>query len=139
MGRRETADRQGRIELELMEERAAALRRISQTLESLIDELTRLRAHIGEVPAFAQSAAARPRRAGPLWWTGETALLGVGSHCDPTGAGGHWSNPSPDVTRYRELRRRAVRYRWYLEVQREALGLHPDHRLDEFYSIPPPL
>ena len=71
--------RQGRIELELMEERAAALLRIGQTLESLIDELTQLRAHIGEV---------------------------------------HWSNPSPDVTRYRELRRRAVRYRWYLVVPR---------------------
>jgi hypothetical protein len=97
MGRRETAERQGRIELELMEERAAALRRISQTLESLIGELTELRARIGDV---------------------------------------HWSNPSADVARYRELRRRAVRYRWYLEVQREALGLHPDHRLDEFYRIP---
>ena len=97
MGRRETAERQGRIELELMEERAAALRRISQTLESLIGELTELRARIGDV---------------------------------------HWSNRSADVARYRELRRRAVRYRWYLEVQREALGLHPDHRLDEFYRIP---
>ena len=100
MGRRETAEGQGRIELELMEERAAALRRISQTLESLIEELSQLRVRIGDV---------------------------------------HWSNPSPDVAHYRELRRRAVRYRWYLEVQREALGLHPSHRLDEFYSIPAPL
>lgn len=100
MGRRETAESQGRIELELMEERAAALRRISQTLEALIEELQQLRARIGEV---------------------------------------HWSNPSADVTHYREVRRRAVRYRWYLEVQREALGLHPDHRLDEFYKIPAPL
>ncbi len=100
MGRRETAEGQGRIELELMEERAAALRRISQTLESLIEELSQLRARIGDV---------------------------------------HWSNPSPDVAHYRELRRRAVRYRWYLEVQREALGLHPNHGLDEFYSIPAPL
>jgi hypothetical protein len=101
MSRRETADRQGRIDLELMEERAAALRRISRTLESLLDELQALRARIGEV--------------------------------------GHWSNPSPDVAEYREVRRRAVRYRWYLEVQREAMGLHPDHRLDEFYPIPDPL
>ena len=100
MGRRETAECQGRIELELMEERAAALRRISQTLESLIEELSQLRPRIGD---------------------------------------GHWSNRSPDVAYYRELRRRAVRYRWYLEVQREALGLHPNHRLDEFYSIPAPL
>ena len=100
MGRRETAERQGRIELELMEERAAALRRISQTLESLIEQLQGLRAQLGDV---------------------------------------HWANRSPELTEYRELRRRAVRYRWSLEVQREALGLHPDHRLDEFYRIPDPL
>ena len=100
MGRQETAERQGRIELELMEERASALRRISQTLESLIEELRQLRGQVGDV---------------------------------------HWSDPSPELARYRELRRRAVRYRWYLEVQRESLGLHPDHRLDEFYSIPAPL
>jgi hypothetical protein len=100
MGRRETAACQGRIELELMEERAAALRRISQTLESLIAQLQDMRARICEV---------------------------------------HWSSRSPDVAQYRELRRRAVRYRWYLEVQREALGLHPHHRLDEFYPLPGPL
>ena len=100
MGRRETAERQGRIELELMEERAAALRRISGTLESLLEQLQALRARIGDV---------------------------------------HWSHRTPEVTEYRELRRRAVKYRWYLEVQRESLGLHPDHRLDEFYPIPEPL
>jgi hypothetical protein len=100
VGRRETAERQGRIELELMEERAAALRRISETLESLIEQLQALRGRIGDV---------------------------------------HWSSPAPEVTEYREVRRRAVRYRWYLEVQREALGLHPDHRLDEFYRIPDPI
>jgi len=97
MGMRDVAERQGRIELELMEERAAALRRISETLDSLIEQLKALRVRIGDV---------------------------------------HWSNRSPDVAEYRELRRRAVRYRWYLEVQREAIGLHPDHRLDEFYRIP---
>jgi hypothetical protein len=100
MGRRETAERQGRIELELMEERAAALRRISQTLETLIEQLNALQERIGAV---------------------------------------HWSSRTPEVAEYRELRRRAVRYRWYLEVQREALGLHPDHRLDEFYRIPDPI
>jgi hypothetical protein len=40
---------------------------------------------------------------------------------------------------YAELRRQALRYRWYLEVQREALGLYQHHRLDEFYAIPEPL
>jgi len=100
VGRKETAERQGRLELELTEERAAALRRISQTLESLIEQLHALRARIGDV---------------------------------------HWSDSRPEVAQYRALRRTAVRYRWYLEVQREALGLHPDHRLDEFYPIPRPL
>jgi hypothetical protein len=33
----------------------------------------------------------------------------------------------------------AVTYRWYLEVQREALGLRQHHRLDEFYPIPAPI
>ena len=100
MGMRDVAERQGRIELELMEERAAALRRISETLESLIEQLQALRARVGDV---------------------------------------HWSNPSPEVAEYRELRRRAVKYRWYLEVQRESIGLHPDHRLNEFYRIPEPI
>ena len=100
MGRRETAERYGRLELELQEERAAALRRISGTLESLINQLTELRTQIGTV---------------------------------------HWSDRSPKLAQYRELRRRAVKYRWYLEVQREALGLHPTHRLNEFYPIPDPI
>jgi hypothetical protein len=97
VGGNSTRDRYGRLELELQEERAAALRRISETLESLIDQLAALRASIGAA---------------------------------------HWSDPSPELAHYRRLRRRAVEYRWYLEVQREALGLHPSHRIDEFYRIP---
>ena len=42
-----------------------------------------------------------------------------------------------EMIRYRELRGQALQYRWYLEVQREALGLRHHHRLDEFYCIPP--
>ena len=38
---------------------------------------------------------------------------------------------------YRELHREAVKYRWYLEVQRESIGLRNHQRLDEFYRIPP--
>jgi hypothetical protein len=41
------------------------------------------------------------------------------------------------VAAYRELHRQAVKYRWYLEVQREAIGLRQHQRLDEFYRIPP--
>jgi hypothetical protein len=42
-----------------------------------------------------------------------------------------------DVAAYRELHREAVKYRWYLEVQREAIGLRQHTLLDEFYRIPP--
>jgi hypothetical protein len=38
---------------------------------------------------------------------------------------------------YRDLRAEAVKYRWYLEVQREAIGLRSHQGLDEFYRIPP--
>lgn len=38
---------------------------------------------------------------------------------------------------HRDLHQRASRYRWYLEVQRESLGLRHHHRLDEFYKVPP--
>jgi hypothetical protein len=30
-----------------------------------------------------------------------------------------------------------MKYRWYLEVQREAIGLRQHQHLDEFYPIPP--
>jgi hypothetical protein len=38
---------------------------------------------------------------------------------------------------YRELHKEAVKYRWYLEVQREAIGLRHHQHLDEFYRVPP--
>src|SRR5262245_55886892 len=41
-----------------------------------------------------------------------------------------------DMTAYRELHERARKYRWYLEVQREALGLRHHRVLDEIYVIP---
>lgn len=40
---------------------------------------------------------------------------------------------------YAALRRRAVLYRWYLEVQREAVGLFRHDDLDRFYPLPPAL
>jgi hypothetical protein len=42
-----------------------------------------------------------------------------------------------DVAAYRELHREALKYRWYLEVQREAIGLRQHHHIDEFYRVPP--
>lgn len=44
-----------------------------------------------------------------------------------------------ETNRYRDLRERAKKYRWYLEVQREALGIRHHGILDEMYRIPGPL
>jgi hypothetical protein len=41
-----------------------------------------------------------------------------------------------EVAAWRDLRARAVKYRWYLEVQREALGMCRHDVLDEFYEVP---
>jgi hypothetical protein len=94
---RHLADAHAQVLRDLNEERAAALMRISRTLESLIAQLNATRSTV--------VAAAGP--------DGEREL-----------------------TAWRELRARAVRYRWYLEVQREALGLRHHHYIDEFYPIP---
>jgi hypothetical protein len=100
--RRKTAEQFDRLTRELTEERAAALLRISRTLESLIEQLLATRARI-EVLRESES---------------ERALA---------------------LASYEDLRRQAVKYRWYLEVQREALGLHQHHWVDEVYRIPDPM
>ena len=82
---------------ELNEERAAALSRISRTLESLIAQLHQARERVFAAPAEERDTAARA---------------------------------------FRELRARALEYRWYLEVQREAIGMRHHHNLDDFYRIP---
>ena len=38
-----------------------------------------------------------------------------------------------------DTRARAIRWRWYLEVQRESVGLRRHERLDEMYRVPQPL
>ena len=40
---------------------------------------------------------------------------------------------------YRELRDRALRQRWYLDVQREVVGLRPHELVDRFYKVPGPI
>src|SRR5688500_18855441 len=100
VARRGTAEKHDQLRRELNEERAAALLRISRTLESLIAQLRTSRERI--------------------------------AHAYPT------ERPR-EIAAYRALRQDALRYRWYLEVQREALGFGSHHRLDEFYPIPAPL
>jgi len=41
-----------------------------------------------------------------------------------------------EVATWRDVRARAIKYRWYLEVQREALGMRQHDVLDEFYRVP---
>jgi len=43
---------------------------------------------------------------------------------------------SADANEFERLRARAIQYRWYLEVQREALGLRHHRILDELFEIP---
>jgi hypothetical protein len=97
---RNTAERHDQLLRELNEERAAALTRISRTLESLIGQLVAARERLGRAVG-----------------EGRTAQLAA----------------------YRELRRQAHTYRWYLEVQREALGFRQHRLLDDFYVIPGPI
>jgi hypothetical protein len=97
MASREAAENYDRLIRDFNEERAAALRRIAGTLESLVEQLHGIRDRIEGL-----SGAARAH----------------------------------ELDAYRAVRRRALRYRWYLEVQREAVGLRNHQRLEEFYAVP---
>jgi hypothetical protein len=44
-----------------------------------------------------------------------------------------------EVAHYRQVRAKAARYRWYLDVQRDALGLRHHSLVDEHYSVPGPI
>ena len=48
----------------------------------------------------------------------------------------HPSARDRDLRIYRELHERARKYRWYLEVQREALGMRQHRIIDELFVIP---
>lgn len=43
------------------------------------------------------------------------------------------------LSEYADTRKRALELRWYLEVQREAMGLRRHTDLDHFFPIPGPL
>jgi len=97
MVRRPPSEGHKQLLRELNEERAAALQRISTTLESLIHQLC--------------DSRERVRRAtGP--------------------------DREREIATWRDLRARAMKHRWYLEVQREALGMRRHDVLDEFYRVP---
>jgi len=97
---REVSERHDALLRQLNEERAAALTRISRTLESIIEQLRAIRVRAGAESTGVSSA---------------------------------------EADEYERLRARATQYRWYLEVQREALGLRQHGFLDRFYQVPGPL
>jgi hypothetical protein len=43
------------------------------------------------------------------------------------------------IAEYSTVRKRALELRWYLEVQREAMGLRRHTDLEQFFPIPGPL
>lgn len=90
----------GKLEEELLREKAAVLARIAGTLEELLTRLSVMRAGLGDL-------------------AGEERARQIGT--------------------YAALRAQSELYRWYLEVQREALGLRRHHVLDELDPIPEPI
>lgn len=64
----------------------------------------------------------------------EAGLLAARLQKEPPGA-----DREMLLTRYREARSRAEENRYYLIVQREALGLLDHQIVDEIYPMPPPL
>jgi len=97
---REVSERHDAVLRQLNEERAAALARISRTLESTLEQLQAIRVRVERESSTASAA---------------------------------------DAAEYKRVRARALQYRWYLEVQREALGLRYHGFLDCFYAVPGPL
>jgi hypothetical protein len=95
-----TSEGFARIERELQQERALALRRIAETFEGLLGELR-------DLEARARTAAGEQRRA-----------------------------LAADHARVRE---RAILYRWYLIVQREAVGFVRHEDVDRRHPVPGPL
>jgi hypothetical protein len=49
------------------------------------------------------------------------------------------SDRATELANYRQLRREAMKYRWYLDVQRESIGLRYHESLDRYYAVPGPI
>jgi hypothetical protein len=82
----------------------------------------------------AEKAAALSRIAGTL-----EALLADLRRLAGAAAGAAPDDRRRHLARHRRVRDQAVLYRWYLEVQREAVGLTCHESLDEMYPLPDPL
>ncbi|ATB27505.1 hypothetical protein [Melittangium boletus] len=88
------------IEVEIRAEKASAMRRVAQKVESLLAELKKI-----EDASLGTQGAERARH----------------------------------VARHQTLRAEAEKQRWYLIVQREAMGLYHHGDIEELYRLPNPL
>jgi len=88
------------IEVEIRAEKASAMRRVAQKVESLLAEMEKV-----EVASLGTQGAERARH----------------------------------VARHQTLRAEAEKQRWYLIVQREAMGLWHHGDIEELYRLPTPL
>ena len=88
------------VEVEIRSEKASAMRRVAQKVESLLAELSKV-----EAASLGTQGDVRARH----------------------------------VARHQELRAEAEKQRWYLIVQREAMGLWHHGDIEELYRLPSPL
>ncbi len=98
-----------------------ALQRANEVDSALTNELNREKASgLGRTGRQLEEALATCREL-------EQQLVGLGAGPRREGL----------VAQHRETRRRALELRWYLEVQREAMGLRRHTDLDTFFPVPP--
>lgn len=60
-------------------------------------------------------------------------LARLGDHVD----GSQGATRRAALEQYRQTWELASRWRWYLDVQREVLGLRSTSMVDDFYALPP--
>ncbi|MBI5166669.1 MAG: hypothetical protein HY998_02850 [candidate division NC10 bacterium] len=111
-----------KLEAEILKEKAEALGRTEEHLDSSLKALKELEATIDLLEEELRKMAV-PFRSSPDLDVQKHALR---------------ERVKDEIKKFNTLREQALRYRHYLIIQREALGFgkHPD--FDRLYPIPPP-
>jgi hypothetical protein len=98
-----------------------------------LESLTRTEAEIVAEQASALGRAARALESRLTECAELQAAFAAVSEAVPDGA----QRRQALQLRYAEVRKEAETYRWYLVVQREAMGMRRHEQLDRFYPMPP--
>lgn len=101
------------VEAEIRKEKAEALGRAGERLEQILQELESVRRELLRLAAM--------------------------SHSDPDGCPRVPAEVEEKIAMHARLREQARRYRHYLVIQREALGLWGHDDVDQCYPVPAPL